>query len=250
MKRLVLTILVGVGLIGSAIAQSKKMEDNFFLSFHSTVYFDVIWSKLYVENAPTGNIIIVDGKEVPEYKEIPFQSFTYNIFSFGLEPRYNIKTFDENSALAISSPISLGLGQVTAPPSDNAIGSIEGFGSLQIPLFAKLYVGSGSTYDCEKDYGVSFGFGFEYNKLGLIRLDGGEPAGPLNKGFVIPAASLGIHFWRGINPVEVNIKYAEGASKEYHFDKYGDPIMSSSGLSSGVGKARSFRMSISYILNY
>lgn len=236
----------------SAQAQKKDYNDNFFLSFHSTAYFDFIWSPLKLEYAPTGNVIIVDGQEVNEYREIPFQSFTYNVFSFGFEPRYNIKRLDDNSAIAISAPISLGLGQVSQPPTDVAVGAVEGFGTIQIPLFAKLYVGSGSTYDCEKDYGISIGFGMEYNKLGLIRLDNvDDPGTPKNSGFVLPVASLGFHFWRGVNPVEVNIKYGEGKTVDYYYDRYGDPIYNAAGqLSKATGKSRSVRIGVSYLLNY
>ena len=157
----------------TGLAQNNDYNDNFFMSFHSTAYFDFIWSPLKLENAPTGNTIIDgNGNEVPEYKEIPFQSYTNNLFSFGVEPRYNIHTIDNNTAVAVSSPISIGLGQVGQSPFiSHRVGSVEGFGSIQIPLFLKLYIGSGSTYDCEKDYGVSLGAGFEYNKVGLIQLN-------------------------------------------------------------------------------
>ncbi len=251
-KSFVIILMISLFATASQAQSDNDYNENLFWSFHSTAYFDFIWSPLKIEYAPTGNIVIVDGQEVPEYREIPFQSFTYNIFSFGLEPRYNIKKLDDNSAIAISSPFSIGLGQVSAPPTDVAVGAVEGFGSIQIPLYVKLYVGSGSTYDCEKDYGVSLGFGIEYNKIGLIRLDNaGDPSSPVNKGFVVPVASLGFHFWRGVNPVEVNIKYGEGKTTEFYFDRYGDPILSADGrLSKASAKSRSLRISVSYLLNY
>ena len=252
MKKYFLALFSLIFLAAPASAQNDDYNENFFLSFHSTAYFDFIWSPLRIENAPTGNIIIQNGREVPEYRDIPFQSFTYNIFSFGFEPRYNIHRLDENSAIAISAPISIGLGQVSAPPMDVAVGSVEGFGSIQIPLFAKLYVGSGSTYDSEKDFGVSVGFGLEYNKLGLIRIDNvDEPSRAPNRGFVLPVASLGFHFWRGMNPVEVNVKYGEGRTVEFTHDRYGDPITSAGGLlSKASARSRSIRLSVNYLLNY
>ncbi|MBO6515801.1 MAG: hypothetical protein JJ975_04545 [Bacteroidia bacterium] len=251
-KFIAILSLIGVSTLGAVAQSDNDYNENFFLSFHSTAYFDFIWSPLRMEYAPTGNIVIVDGQEVQEFREIPYQSFAYNVFSFGLEPRYNVRTLDENTAIAVSSPISIGLGQVGPPPSEVAVGSVEGFGSIQIPLYAKLYVGSGSTYESEKDYGVSLGVGLEYNKLGLIRLDNtSDPATPENKGFVVPVASLGFHFWRGMNPVEINIKYGQGRPTEYSIDRYGDPILSSNGLfTKAIGKSRSIKIGVSYLLNY
>ncbi len=253
MKKLIVLFAFSICLNPSLYAQ-EEFNDDFFISFHSTAYFDFIWTPLKVQFAPTGNTIIVDGQEQPEFKNIPFQSFTNNIFSFGIEPRYNIKQLDENSAIALASPISIGLGQVTQPPlANHSVGSIEGFGSIQIPLYAKLYVGSGSTYETEKDYGISLGLGFEFNKIGLLRFDNPSDieANDLNKGFVLPVASLGIHFWRGYSPVELNIKYGQGQTVEYDFDRNGDVITDNVGrIIKGSSKARVFRASISYLLNY
>lgn len=251
MKKQLVLILSLLVLGSPTYAQENDYNDDFFMAFHFTSYFDFIWSKLEVENAPTGNTIIVDGQEVAEYQDIPFQSFVNNVFSFGFEPRYNFHKIDDNSAFAVSSPISLGFGQVFSPPMGITVGSVEGFGSIQIPLLAKYYVGSGSTYDCDKDYGLSFGVGFEYNKVGLIRLDNTDIAGNYNKGFVLPVASLGVHFWRGYSPVELNIKYGHGKITEFYYDKYGAAIRdNANNIISGKSRARVLRASVSYLLNY
>ncbi|MFT7591204.1 MAG: hypothetical protein ACI9UJ_001126 [bacterium] len=241
-----------------SFGQEDEFNDNFFMSMHSSFYFDYIWTPLKVEYAPTGNVSPDPTPDDPnnvkiDYADIPFQSFTNNLISIGLEPRYNIRTLDENSAIAISSPISIGFGQVTAPPySDFSVGSIEGFGSIQIPLFAKLYIGSGSTYESEKDFGISFGAGLEFNKVGLIRLDQSQSAYRGNTAFVIPVASLGFHFWRGYSPVEVNIKYGETQSRTFAFDRNGQSIHDATNgkQTNAEGKGRVIRISMSQILNY
>ena len=142
MKKLALIFLSLILGMMSSYGQDEDFDDNFFLSMHSSFYFDYIWTPLKVEYAPTGNVKPDPdnpNSTIPVYAEIPFQSFTNNLVSFGLEPRYNIRKLDDNSALAISSPISIGIGQVTAPPySDFSVGSIEGFGSIQIPVYATL----------------------------------------------------------------------------------------------------------------
>lgn len=245
-------------LLGSMVgySQNEEFNDNFFLSMHSSFYFDYIWTPLKVEYAPTGNVKpdpADPSKTVPIYAEIPFQSFTNNLVSFGLEPRYNIRQIDENSAIAISSPISIGIGQVTSPPySDFSVGAIEGFGSIQIPLFAKLYVGSGSTYESEKDFGISLGAGIEFNKVGLIRFDQSQSDYRGQTAFVIPVASLGFHFWRGYSPVEINIKYGETGYTSFSYDRNGDSIKDATNgkLTQGQGKGRVIRISMSQILNY
>ncbi len=252
MKRLILGLAASLLMLSNSNAQTSDFNDDFFLSFHMSSYVDAIWSPLRMQNAPTGNTIIVDGQMVPEYRDIPTQSFGLNVFSFGFEPRYNIYQIDENSALALASPISIGLGQVSAPPSEIQVGAVEGFGTIQIPLLAKMYVGTGATYETEKDYGVSLGFGLEYNKLGLIRLDNvNEPGAAENKGFVLPIASLGFHFWRGYSPVEINVKYGHGRINEFYVNRFGDPIITGNGITSkGTARSRSIRFSVAYLLNY
>jgi hypothetical protein len=256
MKKLTIVLFALTICATNVYAQDEDYNDNFFLSMHSSFYFDYIWTPLKVEYAPTGNVgpdPTDPSKTVPLFAEIPFQSFANNLVSFGLEPRYNIRKLDENSAIAISSPISLGIGQVTAPPySDFSVGGIEGFGTLQIPLYAKLYVGSGSTYECEKDFGISMGVGLEFNKVGLIRLDQTQSDYQGSTAFVIPVASIGFHFWRGYSPVEVNIKYGETSATYFSFDRDGDSILDATNgkISRGTGKGRTIRISMSQILNY
>jgi hypothetical protein len=70
--------------------------------------------------------------------------------------------------------------------------------------------------------------------------------------FVMPVASFGFHFWRGFSPVELNIKYGEGQTQFFSFDRNGDSISDQTNgkITQGQGKGRVFRISMSQILNY
>lgn len=73
----------------------------------------------------------------------------------GIEPRFNLKEFNENSALSVSSPISLGIGSSYSAAGDElVVKGAEGFGSVQVPLLLKLYLGNGSTYTTQKNLGL------------------------------------------------------------------------------------------------
>lgn len=237
-----LLFTVGLNLSGAVLAQDVK--DRFFLAFHSSTYLDLVRSPLFEESIKVGTS--VDQK--PIYKDVPVQSFNLNIFSIGLEPRYNLREFDDNSALAISAPFSIGLGQ--SGPANNDVLGVSGIGSFQLPLLAKLYIGSGSTYRSEKDYGISIGGGLEVNRIGLLQMDAGSEDQAKNRAWVIPVATLGVHFWRGYNPMEINLKYGAGNVKNYYVDKFGTPLSDNGSVAEGAAKSTSFRLSISYLLNY
>jgi len=232
--------------MGGLQGNAQDAQDRFFMSFHSSTYLDFVSSPLRTELTWTGNLD-VNGDKI--FVDAPVQTFNLNIFSFGIEPRYNIREFDDNSAFAISAPLSLGLGQ--SGPINNKVLGISGIGSFQLPILAKLYIGSGSTYKSERDFGISFGGGLEYNQVGLLRMEEVSSSAPKNKGWILPVATLGVHFWRGYNPMEINIKYGAGTVKEYYFDQYGNELRDDQDrVTQGKAKAYSFRLSISYLLNY
>ncbi|MCB9261837.1 MAG: hypothetical protein H6607_05625 [Flavobacteriales bacterium] len=235
-----------------AMAQ-KDIKDRFFFSLQSSIYTDLIWGPLYLENAPTGNTIIVDGQEVPQYANVPFQNFMYNIYSFGVESRYNLKEIDENTALAIAIPMTFGLGS-TQPANSSVSYTKGGAGSFQMPIMLRYYAGSASTYKCEKEYGVSLGVGYEFNKMGLINFESvakTDVERKVNSGFWIPVFSLGVHFWRRSSPMEVNLKYGQTDGQKYYTDRYGNQILNSNGqYSYGFGRAKSIRLSFVYLLGY
>ena len=246
MKKIASLFLIVSTFAAQTTVKAQDAKDRFFMAFHSSTYLDFVSSPLSFERVWTGNID-VNGEKI--FADVPVQTFNLNIFSFGIEPRYNIREFDDNSAFAISAPLSLGLGQ--SGPMNNKVLGISGIGSFQLPILAKLYIGSGSTYKSERDFGISFGGGLEYNKVGLLRMEEISNTTPDNKGWLLPVATLGVHFWRGYNPMEINIKYGAGRVKEYYHDQYGNELRDDQNrLTQGQAKAYSFRVSISYLLNY
>jgi hypothetical protein len=238
-------------IIKPAVEKKFDWEKNFYLSLSTATYLDVVRSPLRMVNVVTGYIPDINDPDIniPIWKEVPYQTVSWALFSIGLEPRINLKTFNENQAFAVSMPISIGVAQ-SAPARDDIRGT-EGFGSFQIPLLAKMYFGHGSTYESEKDYGVSFGAGVEYNKVALLPNKFDEETSEGNKGWIMPVFSLGIHFWRMSNPVEINLKYGAGTPKEYFVDGYGEALRDASqNLTSRTARSSTFKLSFVYLINY
>lgn len=235
---------------GEITKKPDPWEENFFLAFNTTSYLDVIKSPLREVQVVVGNDIDPNdpNKVIPRYAKVPSQSATINFFSMGIEPRYNFKRINDDAAFAFSIPMSIGIG-ATSSVDESVLGT-NGFGSIQIPMMLKFYLGNGSTYKSEKDYGISVGGGLEYNKLGLLNISG-ETEVVENKGFALGVASFGIHFWRNNSPVEINLKYGHGAYVEYDSDKYGNPLKDEFGnLISRNARSSSFRISFVTLLNY
>lgn len=249
-----LLVLLAFSLGGfSVYSQNSKSDisDNMFVSFVTSTYTDFVQTPVRMVRtvvATEPNPVDPNGPGIPVFDNVPNQSFGLSLFSIGIEPRYNFYQMSDDAALAVAAPISFGLYQVF--PADQNLGGSESFGGIQIPVLAKIYLGSGSTYDSEKDFGLSFGFGFEYNKLGLF-----DFASDVDKeadgGWIMPVTSMGIHFWRGSMPMEINLKYGFGTATRYYVDKNGDPLRDEFGnLTSGLRKAYSFKLSFCYMLNY
>jgi hypothetical protein len=246
---------LALGLTNFAFSQSEDKkeetptwEDNFFMAINTSSYLDIIKTPLRQVRVITGNDMDANGNIIPRYADAPSQSATINFFSLGLEPRYNIKKLNENAAFALALPMSIGIGATSSV--DETVLGVTGFGSIQLPLMLKFYLGNGSTYQCEKDYGMSLGGGIEYDKIGLMNVSG-ESQPIENKGFFIPVASFGIHFWRNNLPVEINIKYGNGAYVEYANDKYGQPLKNEfNQLISQKARSSTFRISYVQLLNY
>jgi hypothetical protein len=234
-------------------ASTKKnvaWEENFYLAFNTTSYLDIIKTPLRMVDIVVGTDLDPNdpNKVIPRYAKVPYQSATINLFSIGLEPRYNFHVLNDDAAFAVSIPTAIGIG-ATSSVDETVLGT-TGFGSIQVPLMLKFYLGNGSTYKSEKDYGISIGGGVEYDKLGLLNV-AGESEIVKNKGFVLPVASFGIHFWRNNSPVEINLKYGQGSIEEYDSDKYGASLRDQFGnLVSRNARSSSFRISFVTLLNY
>jgi hypothetical protein len=175
-------------------------------------------------------------------KNIPHQTRYLSYFSIGLEPRINLIEINDDIALSVAVPMTIGLGQ--AVPHNSEVLGATGFGSIQIPLMLKGYFGSISTYKSKENIGLSIGAGFEYNKVALFEFNKDQYDD--NKGWIMPAFSGSFHFWRGNSPLEVNVKYGFGREQKYSKNKDGGNISGGSRTT----KASSLRLSLVYLLNY
>lgn len=229
--------------------KSASKSERFFIAVTSSTYLDIVTSKVEMVPTFTGyDFDPISGQSVPRYDNVPYQSRCWSIVSIGLEPRYNLYEMDDNSALAVSVPISFGLGMTN--PANFEVRGMEGIGSMQIPLLLKLYVGNHSTFNTKKDFGISIGGGFEYNKVGLIDVSG-DPEPVNNKGWIMPVGTMGIHFWRGIYPFEINVKYGVSSFQEYSVDGDGNPIQNEAGAYiSRKARASSFKITFVSLMNY
>lgn len=218
--------------------------DRFFLGTASTFYIDFVTSPLSTQevrvgaqpdpNDPTQTIDV--------FAEVPKQTQYISYFSFGLEPRYNFKEFGDDIAIAISAPVTIGFGQSFAA-NDDVIGN-GGFGSLQLPILGKIYMGAASTYRSNQDFGINLGAGFEVNKIGIVNFGSFEEANS-NPAWIMPTVAGGIHFWRGNSPMEVNFKYGFGGRDTYRFDKFGSVL-----AAPRTTRASSIKLTFIYLTNF
>lgn len=258
-KKLILSITLLLTFMATAIAQegSRESEGNekknnfskkFFLAISTSTYTDIIISPLKYYNGPTGTFDPITSE--PEYGEIPYQTKEFNIFSMGIEPRFNLKDFNENFSLSISAPISIGIGSSYSAAADElVVKGTEGFGSIQIPLLLKLNLGNGSTYTTQKDFGFSAGAGFEMNKVGII--SSSSSANSYNKAFVLPCISTGFTFMRGNSPMEINIKYSFGKLQSQDTDAHGKALLNNLNLPyTRDTRGKSIKLSFVYLMNY
>ena len=255
-KIIILSLILIQGMLSFAqeegdepIPVSKKNTNSqkFLIAFSTSTYTDILISPIKFHNTATGK---TDVQGNPIFGEIPFQSMQYNIISLGLEPRYNLKEFDDNTALTLASPVSFGIG-VTTPvdPDKLEVNGSSGFGSIQIPIILKLFLGNGSTYNTEKDFGFNIGGGLELNKIGLINLSG--ESDKFNKAFVMPCVTAGILFMRGDSPLEVNFKYGFGSMTTQDINSQGDPLLDNNGLPyRRTARGQTLKLSFTYLMNY
>ncbi len=258
-KKLILSITLLLTFMSTAIAQEGSREsegkekkndlaNKFFIAISTSTYTDIIISPLKYHYGPTGIFDPITQERI--YGDIPYQTKEFNIFSMGIEPRFNLKDFNENFSLSISAPISIGIGSSYSAAADElVVKGTEGFGSIQIPLLLKLNLGNGSTYTTQKDFGFSAGAGFEMNKVGII--SSSSSANSYNKAFVLPCISTGFTFMRGNSPMEINIKYSFGKLQSQDTDAHGKALLNNLNLPyTRDTRGKSIKLSFVYLMNY
>lgn len=217
------------------------LQDRLYLNISNSYFVDFINSPLttaYITNAnvPGPGDTVTTFRQDPIAAKTVYQSF----FTIGFEPRLNVIEMKDNLALAVSAPIAIGFGN--AFPGESAAGA-TGLGHIQIPLMVKLYSGAASTFRAEDDFGISAGAGFEMNKLALFKFASTEQEQELNKAWIMPSVSLGVHFYRGYSPMEVNIKYGFGPIERQTLNGVGDVIFPEL-----ITRASSLKLSFVYML--
>lgn len=225
-------------------AEDKGIKDKLFLGFVTAYYLDFVSSPLKIIDM---SIKLDDGNggyiQTPD-TAVPFQTRYISFVSLGVEPRYNIKEFNENLSLAIAAPITVGFGQAFAQNDD--VHGARGFGNIQAPLLLKLYAGSNATYASIADFGISAGAGLEYNKLSIIATEEDNRIVDANKGWFMPTFSASVHFWRGNSPIEVNFKYGRGNLQSYKVNKQGSALVDGERFT----RANSIKLSFIYLFDF
>lgn len=243
-------ILLLTGMIWWSVGAAQLNETQQQRFFFSTVYspfLDFVNSPVYLQNTP----VEWDANRNPiRFEQVPSQILGISYLSVGIEPRYNLKEWNDNTALAVTMPATIGFAIVGA--SGNDVAGASGIGNVQIPLLLKMYLGNGSTYRTEKNMGFSMGAGLEYNKLPLLFQSNNSADEVFRSGWVMPAVSTGLHIWRGNMPMEFNLKFGFGRLRAYSRDKNGEPIVDNTTLQNieRFSRAYSFKLTFVYPMSY
>jgi hypothetical protein len=211
-------------------------KKRLYLGVNNSFYVDFITSPVgtfKIEYAEPGGGV--------RYEEAAVQTRYLSYFTIAIEPRYNLVNFKENLALAMSAQVAAGFGSTYAASEYAA--SAEGFGNFQIPVMLRLYYGASATHAAQDDFGVNIGAGYELNKIGVLNF-GGNRNPDLNRAWIMPAVAVGVHFYRGLSPMEVNLKYGFGRIQNQKIDNFGQPI-----LGRRITRANSIKLSFTYLLD-
>ena len=203
----------------------------------SSFFVDFITSPLSyidIEYSDPGNIIRIEAGAV--------QTTYASIYTIGFVPRYNLYELKNNLSIAVSAPISIGFGNAI-PASESVIGA-NGFGNFQLPIFLNMFYGAESTYDAQDQIGINVGLGYEFNKIGLLDFSSSVNSEQINKSWIMPAITAGAQFYRGLSPMEVNVKYGFGVIKNQTVDQNGYPLLNGK----RVTRASSIKLSVIYFL--
>ena len=218
-------------------------KKKLYLGLNNSFYVDFITSPVgtfQIEYAEPGGGV--------RYEDAAVQSRYLSYFTIGIEPRYNLVDFKKNLALAMSAQIAAGFGSTYAASEYAA--SAEGFGNFQIPVMLRLYYGASATQAAQDDFGVNIGAGYELNKIGVLNFrenrnrDKNSDVPPPQQAWIMPAVALGVHFYRGSSPMEVNLKYGFGPIQNQEIDNFGNPIPGRR-----TTRANSIKLSFTYLLD-
>ena len=203
----------------------------------SSFFVDFITSPLsYVD------IEYIDPGNITRIEEGAVQTTYASIYTIGFVPRYNLYELKNNLAIAVSAPIAVGFGNAI-PASESVIGG-NGFGNFQLPIFLNMFYGAESTYDAQDQIGINVGLGYEFNKIGLLGFSSSANSEQINKAWIMPAITAGAQFYRGLSPMEVNVKYGFGEIKDQRVDQFGYPLLNGK----RVTRASSIKLSVIYFL--
>jgi hypothetical protein len=217
-------------------------KSRLFVGLGSAIFIDFISSPLTFTFREYQDPPLTPGGPNVIRREPAAAQTTYNSFyTMSIEPRYNLLEPTDDIAFAFTSPLGFGFGQ--SYPTDSDVQGSTGFGNVQLAAMGCLYYGSHATYNSNQDFGINLSAGFEVNKIGVINLDQGNR--DLNKAWIMPTTRVGVQFYRGYSPVEINIKYGFGPRQDQVIDGWGYA------LSSGkvVRRASSLKLSIVYLVN-
>ena len=100
------------------------------------------------------------------------------------------------------------------------------------------------TYDAQDHVGFNVGYGFEFNKIGLLNFSSLSQNENINKSWVMPAFTAGAQFYRGLSPMEVNVKFGYGKIENQLVYQYGNPLLDGKRIT----RASSIKLSVIYFL--
>jgi hypothetical protein len=201
----------------------------------SSFFVDFITSPLsYID------IVYTDPGNIKRIEKGAVQTTYTSFYTIGFVPRYNVYEIKNNLALAVSAPIAIGFGN--AIPASESVNGGSGFGNLQLPIFLNIFYGAESTYNAQDQIGFNLGYGIEFNKIGLLSFSSSPQNENMNKSWVMPAFTAGAQFYRGLSPMEVNVKFGYGGIENQRVDQYGNPLLNGKRIT----RASSIKLSVIY----
>ena len=153
MKKIIilsLTILI----VNSSFGQDSKLIHSLKYGIFTEYMFAP--TSIFITEGSTEYNPVTGQYEPTLYYETK-QNVAVSILNVIYTARFNVYEPSDNIALGISAAPSFGLSVSNA-----------GFGSINIPVFASINFGAGSTYSTASNFGGYIGFGYEFTKIGLF----------------------------------------------------------------------------------